>query len=95
MDAEIILIIIKMLLGGIVAFLAILIMSKTRASSWMFMMCGFLFMYISLMFELFVSIGVFKEPPIYIFGLPLFSLLSMVIPNLFFSIGLIIKLIKK
>ena len=68
MDAEIILIIIKMLLGGIVAFLAILIMSKTRASSWMFMMCGFLFLYISLMFELFVSIGVLKEPPIYVLG---------------------------
>lgn len=95
MDSEIILIILKMLLGGFVAFLAILIMSKTRASSWMFMMCGFLFLYISLMFELFVSIGVLKEPPIYVFGLPLISLLSIIIPNLFFSIGLIIKLIKK
>ena len=55
MDTEIRLFLIKLVLGGFVAFLAILIMSKTRAASWMFIVCGFLFSYISLMFDLFVS----------------------------------------
>ena len=95
MDTEILLFLIKLVLGGFVAFLAILIMSKTRGASWMFIVCGFLFSYISLMFDLFVSLGIINEPPIYVYGIPLVSLLSIVIPNVFFVIGFIIKLIKK
>lgn len=95
MDTEILLFLIKLVLGGFVAFLAILIMSKTRAASWMFIVCGFLFSYISLMFDLFVSLGIISEPPIYVYGIPLVSLLSIVIPNIFFVIGFIIKLLKK
>lgn len=95
MDTGILLFLIKLILGGVVAFFAILIMSKTRAASWMFIVCGFLFSYISIMFDLFVTLGIISEPPIYVYGIPLVSLLSIVVPNVFFAIGFIIKLLKK
>ena len=50
MSPEILLFIIKLVLGGIVAFLAIFVMSKTRDASWMFLVAGFLLSYVSILF---------------------------------------------
>lgn len=95
MNVELILYIIKFVLVGFVTFLSILNMSKTRAASWMFIMCGFIFMYISLLYDLFLKLGIMSEPNLYIYGIPLVSLLFIVIPCLFFSIGFIVRLSKK
>lgn len=95
MNPQILLFIIKLILGGIAAFLAIFVMSKTRDSSWMFLVAGFLFSYAALVVDLMTELGIFAVDFILVAGMPLVSLLSAVIPSVMFIIAFIIKLCKK
>ena len=83
------------MLGGIAAFLAIFVMSKTRDASWMFLVAGFLFSYAALVIDLMTELGIFAVNSILVAGMPLVSLLSAIIPSLMFIIAFIIKLCKK
>ena len=95
MNYEILLFIIKLVLGGIAAFLAIFVMSKTRDASWMFLVAGFLFTYAALVIELMEQLGIFDLNTIEIAGFPLIPFLCAVIPSLLFITAFIIKLAKK
>lgn len=95
MNPTILLFIIKLIFGALVAFLAILIMSKTRDAAWMSIVLGFILLYISIIYELMVLLGVFPKFNLQLFDLPLTDLLSIILPDLFFIIGFILKLIKK
>lgn len=95
MNPDILLFIIKLVTGGIVAFLAILLMSKTRDSAWMAMVGGFLFSYAALVFELLVELGVLTHTAYTILGIPLSNLLCAVLPSLCFIIAFIIMLAKR
>lgn len=95
MNPQLLLFIIKLVLGGIAAFLAIFVMSKTRDASWMFLVAGFLFAYASLVIDLMTELGIFATDSVLVAGMPLVSLLCAVIPNLMFIIAFIIKLCKK
>ncbi|MCR5189284.1 MAG: hypothetical protein K6C97_10140 [Treponema sp.] len=95
MDANILLFIIKLVLGGIVAFLAILLMSKTRDGAWMAMVGGFIIQYAVLVFDLLVKLGVLTSFGPEVFGIPLSSLLCALLPSLCFILALILMLCKR
>lgn len=95
MNSEILFYIIKLVLGGIVAFLAIMLMSKTRDGAWMSLVCGFLFQYASIVYDLMVTLGVLTTTGITLFGIPLISLLFSVIPAVFYSIAFLIMILRK
>ena len=95
MNPQLLLFIIKLVLGGIAAFLAIFVMSKTRDASWMFLVAGFLFAYAALVVDLMTELGIFAVDSILVGGMPLVSLLSAIIPSLMFIIAFILKLCKK
>lgn len=95
MNHEIVLFIIKLILGGIAAFLAIFVMSRTRDASWMFLVAGFLFSYAALVIELMEELGIFDINAVTIFGFPLIPLLCAVIPSVLFITAFIIRLCKK
>ena len=95
MNPQILLFIIKLVLGGIAAFLAIFVMSKTRDASWMFLVAGFLFAYAALVVDLMTELGIFAVDFVLIAGMPLVSLLSAIIPSVMFITAFIIKLCKK
>lgn len=95
MNPQILLFIIKLVLGGIAAFLAIFVMSKTRDASWMFLVAGFLFDYAALVVDLMTELGIFAVDFVLIAGMPLVSLLSAIIPSVMFITAFIIKLCKK
>ena len=61
MNPELLLFIIKLVIGGIVGFMAILLMSKTRDAAWMCMVGGFLLSYAALVFELMEHLGIFSK----------------------------------
>ena len=67
MNNEIILFIIKLTLGGIAAFLAIFVMSKTRDASWMFLVAGFLFSYAAMVIELMAELPLRQEKDWFIY----------------------------
>lgn len=95
MTSQILLFIIKLVLGGIIAFLAILLMSKTRDLSWMLMVAGFLLSFAAMVFQMLIELGVLTNGNILLFGIPLPTLLCTVIPLALFISSLILMLLKK
>ncbi len=95
MDPKILLFIIKLITSGIVSFLAILLMSKMREVGWTFVVCGFLFSYAAMIFELLSDLGIIALQELLILGIPLSSLICTALPTLCFIIGFIILLARR
>ncbi len=95
MNSEILFFIIKIVVGGIVSFIAIMLMSKTRDAAWMTLVVGFLLSYAALVYELLIKLGVFTQKNLTAFGIPLISLLFAIIPSLFYIAAFIIKISRK
>ena len=95
MEPRILLFIIKLVTGGIVAFLAILLMSKKRSLAWSFMVSGFLLSYASLVYELLIELGVLTATKYGLWGIPVSTLICAVLPALCYIIAFIIMLAKR
>lgn len=95
MDPKILLYIIKLITGGIVAFLAILLMSKKRTIAWSFMVSGFILSYASLVYDLLIELGVLTAAKYGIAGIPVSTLLCAVLPAVCYITAFIIMLIKR
>ena len=102
MEPKILLFIIKLVAGGIVAFMAIMLMSKKRSAGWAFMVAGWAFMvsgfllsYASLVYELLIELGVLTATKYGLWGIPVSTLLCAVLPSFCFMIAFIIMLAKR
>ncbi len=95
MDSKILLFIIKLVLGGITAFFAILLMSKKRTLSWAFMTGGFLLSYASLVYELLIELGVLTATKYVLFGMPAATVICTILPALCFITAFILLLVRK
>ncbi len=91
-QGQVILYIIKLILSGIAAFLAIALWSKTRDAAWMSLVAGAVTGYAGMVFELLVKTGIVLAGGIRIADIPLSSLLFSVIPTLFFILAFILML---
>ena len=94
MEPKILLFIIKLSASGIVSFLAILLMSKKREAAWSVLVCGFLFSYAALIYELLTELGILSFTEIMIFEIPLSQLICTTLPALCFIIAFIMMLAK-
>ncbi len=95
MDSEILLFIIKLILGGVISFLSIILMSKTRDLASMAFVTGFLLSYATIVYQLLIKLGVLGVSHIMIFGVPLTSFLCVALPSICFIIALILMIIKE
>lgn len=95
MEPRVLLFIIKLVAGGIVAFLSILLMSKKRSAGWAFMVSGFLLSYASLVYELLIELGVLTATKYGLWNIPVSTLICAVLPSLCFIIAFIIMLAKR
>lgn len=68
MQTDIIVFIAKLVAGGIIAFLAIMLWSKTRNASWMCLVTGAVFSYSATVFDLLVALGVATSDNVDFFG---------------------------
>ena len=93
-EASLILYIIKLVLGGIAAFLAIMLWSKTRDAAWMSLVAGIVTSYASIVYEMLVDLGIVLGTGPLVFGLPLATLLFTVIPTLFYILAFILILLR-
>ena len=91
---EILIYIIKLILGGIAAFLAILVWSKTRDGAWFFLVSGTILSYCSIVYDMLTSFGILTKSFYLVYGIPIIDLCFIVIPTLFFIIGFIIMIAK-
>ncbi len=91
-DTEIIYYIIKLILGGFIAFLAILAWSRTGDSAWMCMIAGIVITYAGIVYDLLKFLGVVIGEKISYKNLSVTSLLFTIIPSLFFMASFIIMI---
>ena len=95
MEPRILLFIIKLVAGGIVAFLAILLMSKKRTVAWSFMVSGFLLNYAALVYELLIELGVLTATKYGLWGIPVSTLISAALPAVCYITAFIIMLCRR
>ena len=95
-ETEIILFTIQLLLGGIIAFLAIMLWSRTRDFSWMFLVFAAVTGYSALVFDLLLRLGFVTSRIVILLGneIPLVQLVLAIVPSLFVIISFILMLIK-
>lgn len=94
-QAEITLSIIKLAAGGITAFLAIMLWSKTRDVSWMSLVAGFITTYAGMVYDLMIDLHVITAAGPVVWGLPLSTLLFTIVPFVFFILAFILMLIRR
>lgn len=92
---DMILYIIKLAFGGIAAFLAIMLWSKTRDVAWMSLVAGILTAYAGIVYNMLADFGIVfgsGATEIFILNIPLATLLFAVIPSLFYITAFILML---
>ena len=94
LEADILIMIIKLVLGGIAAFLAILVWSKTRDGAWFFLVSGTILGYCGIVFDMLKAFGIVTKDFYLLFGIPIIDFCFVVIPALFYIIGFIVMLAK-
>ena len=78
-----------------VAFLAILLMSKKRSLAWSFMVSGFLLTYAALVYELLIELGVLTATKYGLWGIPVSTLICAALPALCYILAFIILLCRR
>jgi membrane-bound metal-dependent hydrolase YbcI (DUF457 family) len=82
--------IIKLVLGGIAAFLAILLWSKTRDPAWMCVIAGTIISYAGIVVDMLTSMGMIAIRGLQIADISVFSLIFIILPTLFYIIAFIL-----
>lgn len=93
-DGELILFIIKLVLGGVAAFLAILLWSKMRDTAWMCLVVGVVFSYAGVVFEMMSTLGLTATGEGIFFGVSLAKLFFAVLPSVFYIIAFVLMIIR-
>jgi len=93
-QSEMLLFIVKLVLGGITAFLAIMLWSKTRDAAWMSLVAGAVTSYAGIVYDMMVRLGIIIPGGLSVAGIPLATLLFTVIPSCFFILAFILMLIR-
>ncbi|MBQ9206416.1 MAG: hypothetical protein IJ158_06840 [Treponema sp.] len=95
-EIEIIFFIIKLVLGGIIAFLAIMLWSRMRDFAWMFLVFAAVTGYSSVVFDLLLKLGFVSAKELSILGnnIPIIQLVLAVLPSFFMIIAFIIMLFR-
>lgn len=88
---------IKLVLGGIAAFLAILLWSKTREAAWIAVIAGIITAYAGIVYNVLIVFGITVEKSSVpaIAGINIITLLFTIIPQLFFIAAFIIALVSR
>lgn len=79
---ELIFFIIKLALGGITSFLAIMLWSKTRDAALMSLVAAVVTFYAGIVYDMMLALGIVSS--VVILGIPIFTLLFAVVPQVFF-----------
>jgi hypothetical protein len=82
-------VILRLVIGALCTFFAILLSSKTREPSWLFIIFGVICIYAQIVLLTLESFGIFDTHVLF-YGIPIVKLTTENIPLLFISIGFIL-----
>lgn len=91
-DSTMLLYAIKLVLGGFTVFFAIVLWSKTRDMAWMALVGGVITSYAGIVFDLLCFLGIVQSLDYMLFGIPILTLVIVVVPSLFFILGFIVMI---
>ena len=89
---QLILYIIKLVLGGLAAFFSIILWSRTRDPAWMSLVAGTVIGYAGIVYNMLLDFGVAVTTTVTVFGIPRTTLLFTVVPPLLFIIAFIVMI---
>ncbi|MBR6080941.1 MAG: hypothetical protein IKP60_12390 [Treponema sp.] len=89
---QLILYIIKLVLGGLAAFFSIILWSRTRDPAWMCLVAGTVIGYAGTVYNMLIDFGVAMTTTVTVFGIPLTTLLFTTVPPLLFIIAFILMI---
>lgn len=93
-QSQMILYVIKLVLGGTGAFCAILLWSKTKDSAWMCLVAGAVCRYAGLVYEMFITLGIVMPELVNVVGIPVSTLVFTILPDIFFILAFILMLVR-
>jgi hypothetical protein len=93
-DAQLLLHIIKLVLGGFSTLFAILLFSKTRDLPFVALIIATMGMYAGIVYDALIQFGIVLNQNFLIFGIPFSTLFFTVVPALFFLIALLLLYLK-
>jgi hypothetical protein len=75
---------IRLALGAVASFLAIICWTRTRTASWMCVIIGILSGYVGTLYQTLRAFGLFATPELTVFGASLGNIISVNLPLVFF-----------
>jgi hypothetical protein len=90
---EIILPVIELILGGVTAFLAIMLWSRTRDGAWMSIVAGMIVSYAGIVYNILCSFGIITNT-FRLAGVPVLQMVFVAVPFVFFIVAFILVLVK-
>lgn len=91
-SSDLVLSVIKLAAGGLAAFFAILLWSKTRDTAWMALVAGTVTSYAGIVYEMLNGFGLFTSGMIELFGISIATLFFTIVPPMFYIAAFIIML---
>ena len=88
---ELIELIIRLGVGALAAFAAILLWSQTRDSAWMLVIIGTIVQYGEIMYTTFYLFGILRSETV-VFGLPIIRVLLTNLPSVFYLSGFLVAM---
>ena len=95
LDSEIVLHCVRLILGGLCAFAAILLCAKKRSSQVVCLLAFVLTSYARTVYQLLCDLGIVTDLKVSLFGVPLLTLAFEIVPPVFLLLAIIFAIVKK
>ena len=93
-QANVPLLIVKLIAGGLAAFFAIMLMSKTRDLAWMCLAAGIVTSYAGIVYDTLLLLGVLVPSSNALFGISLIAIIFAILPSAFFATCALILILR-
>ncbi|MCQ2982445.1 MAG: hypothetical protein MJ178_06805 [Treponemataceae bacterium] len=87
--------VIRLLVGGVAAFCAIILWPRLRDAAWMCIIAGVIVTYGGIVYDMLILFGVLRGNEVVVSGISIIPLAFELLPLVLYSIGFIIMSIKK
>lgn len=91
-DGTVIELLVRLILGALASFVAIVSWTRTRSPSWIFVVVGVLALYAGTLYRALRSFGLFSLSDVFIGGASLGTLISDNLSLLFFIVGCVVHI---
>ena len=92
---QVIYILIRLILGALASFFAIMLWSKTRDVAWMFMVIGTIAAYVETVYAILNILGISGVSILIVGSVPIMSIVLPCLPTVFFIAAFVVMVVRK